>query len=212
MSRLITFTIVIGLGWYFLLPVFQNRALDLYNAPYLNPATRYGVEKTYEAQSPTCRETYVLAISTAGNWFQACGARATPAELRHRALTICGHQSGGECGVWVAEGQPVPFTLVDPGPDYSRIYSPSRIPFIRAEVRDYLAYHYDRADGRKALAITRFGHWGIATGHRSDAEANAAALAACDVKTGAAGRCFLYATGIGTVFTPDTNIYPDRPR
>ena len=212
MSRLITLTIVIGLGWYLLLPVFSDRALDLHDAPYLNPGTRYGAEKTYEAQSTGCRATYVLAISVTGDWFHTCGKQATPDELMARALTMCRHYAQSACGIWATGGQTTPFQLTTGQLTYPTIYSSAAIPFIRKEVRDYVAYYYERGAGKRALAISRHGHFGIAVDMASEAEAAAAAITDCESKKGAAGKCFLYASGLQTVFSRTTNIYPDRPR
>ena len=212
MSRLITLTIVIGLGWYLLIPVLNDRVLNLGEAPYLNPATRYGVEGTYKAQHPACRDTYVLAIATTGDWFQSCGTKETPGELKRRALDICTHRTGADCGIWVAEGKVTPFELTKSQLQYSRIYSASRIPFIRHEVRAYIENTYDPAEGHKALAISRLGQWGLATGKSSEANARAVALAECESRKSAAGKCFVYASGIQTEFTASTNIFPDRPR
>lgn len=185
-------------------------AIDVGGAPYLSERSKTAIEREWSASGEACRLSFTVAVAPTGHWASRCHDKATLDDVVRMTMEKCEHMAQRLCGTVVVGSREVAYTTRRPYIRYPSEFDAMRVPFVRRASRVELRDDYARADGHRALAITRNGTWATATGRGSAEEATETALESCEEFDRNRGRCFLYSVDGVVLFTPRTNIYPDR--
>lgn len=185
-------------------------AIDVGGAPYISDRVKREIERDYERSSEACQVSYTVAISPEGHWSARCHRRATLDDVVRMTMEKCEHIAQRPCGAIIIGGLEVQYFTRRPFIRYPETFDAMRVPFVRRASRVELRETFAKADGHKALAITRNGTWGSSVTADSSEAAIEAALADCEEFDRNRNRCFLYSVDGVVRFNHRTNIYPDR--
>ena len=178
-------------------------AFDPSTVPHVSESARARIEEDF-AKS-TDRDHYYLAVSESGSWASRAWSKATEADLIRGVIQKCEHIAQAPCGLAVRAGESIEFRLYPTMLRYPREFDLALVPFISENGRNRIGQRYAQKSEHRALALTRNGGFGFATGGASDDEAAEAALADCHGER--KRRCFLYSVDGRVVFSRSTDMY-----